>query len=102
MSKIAEMESRICDFNMGWLALDDTDTLDGGCTTYSFDKILRDLNQMSRMGFPWKNSTDERLVRLWPFAARRTRGNASVSAQIEVEEEGQQLFFDFEFDYDTL
>jgi len=79
---------------MGWLALDDTDTLDGGCTTYSFDKILRDLNQMSSMGFPWNNSKDERLVRLWPFATRRTRGNASVSAQIEVEQEGHQLFFE--------
>ena len=89
--RIQGIELRICEI-MGWLALDDTDSLDGGCTTYTFDQILRELNQLSVTGSPWSISSDERLVRLWPFAARRTRGNASVSARMIVHESGEDLF----------
>ncbi|MEO2120907.1 MAG: DNA-binding protein, partial [Candidatus Poseidoniia archaeon] len=58
---------------MVWLGLDDTDSLEGGCTTEMFCKLLK------RMKIPYR---DARLVRLWPFAEKRTRGNASVGAEL--------------------
>ncbi|MBT7937867.1 MAG: DUF1743 domain-containing protein [Euryarchaeota archaeon] len=58
---------------MVWLGLDDTDSLEGGCTTEMFCKLLKRLEVSYR---------DARLVRLWPFAAKRTRGNASVGAEL--------------------
>lgn len=60
-----------------WLGLDDTDHLEGGCTTFEFHKLLEALP--CPYGEP-------RLVRLWPFAAHRTRGNAALSVEIHPEE----------------
>ena len=59
-----------------WIGLDDTDGPDGGCTTHDFDDLLRVLEDA---GFI---IDDARLVRLWPFAPERTRGNAAVAAQV--------------------
>jgi len=60
---------------MGWLGLDDTDTLAGGCTTLVFHQLLENL--------PSNVSIREtRLVRLWPFAKKRTRGNAAMAAEL--------------------
>jgi len=59
--------------SMVWLGLDDTDSLEGGCTTEMFCKLLK------RMKVPYR---DARLVRLWPFAEKRTRGNASVGVEL--------------------
>ena len=64
---------------MGWLGLDDTDSLAGGCTTEVFDTLLRQLPNDVTYGTP-------RLVRLWPFAQRRTRGNAALSVFIHAED----------------
>lgn len=61
---------------MGWLGLDDTDSLAGGCTTEVFHRLISSLPPEAQMGMP-------RLVRLWPFAQRRTRGNAAVSIEIK-------------------
>ncbi len=67
---------------MGWLGLDDTDSLAGGCTTEVFDTLLRHLPAGASTGVP-------RLVRLWPFARRRTRGNAALAVEIRtVDTEG--------------
>ncbi|MDP6011074.1 MAG: DUF1743 domain-containing protein [Candidatus Poseidoniaceae archaeon] len=60
---------------MAWLGLDDTDSLDGGCTTEMFVRLLE------RMGVEYD---DPRLVRLWPFAENRTRGNAAVAANLKI------------------
>ena len=60
-----------------WLGLDDTDSLDGGCTTYTFYKLLKDL--------PCEYK-EPRLTRLWPFAARRTRGNAALSVELDCDD----------------
>ncbi len=65
---------------MGWLGLDDTDSLAGGCTTATFDALLRGLPVGVEVGVP-------RLVRLWPFAQRRTRGNAAMAVEILSENE---------------
>ena len=46
---------------MGWLGLDDTDSLAGGCTTAVFHALLDGLPDHVRYD-------DPRLVRLWPFA----------------------------------
>ena len=60
-----------------WLGLDDTDSLDGGCTTLVFHQLLDALP--CEYGEP-------RLTRLWPFAAQRTRGNASLSVELFCDE----------------
>ena len=62
------------------IGLDDTDHPEGGCTTY-------DLNELSRLLTRNIDSAEEierRLVRLWPFAERRTRGNAALSLLISI------------------
>ena len=61
-----------------WLGLDDTDYLEGGCTTLEFHKLLEALP------CPYSNP---RLVRLWPFAAQRTRGNAALAVELHCNEE---------------
>ena len=65
---------------MGWLGLDDTDSLSGGCTTEVFHRLLSDLPEGTDVGEP-------RLVRLWPFAQRRTRGNAALSIELHHDDE---------------
>ncbi len=63
-----------------WIGLDDTDEREYGCTTHDFDSLIREL-QMN--GFV---ITDPKLVRLWPFAPTRTRGNAALSASIVTDD----------------
>ena len=65
---------------MGWLGLDDTDSLSGGCTTEVFHRLIDDLPEETDVGVP-------RLVRLWPFAQRRTRGNAALSIELKHDDE---------------
>ena len=64
---------------MGWLGLDDTDHIGGGCTTHTLFELIQHL--------PKKYVVDsQRLVRLYPFAKQRTRGNAAVAVRIEGED----------------
>ena len=82
---------------MPWIGLDDTDTLSGGCTTYEFHLLIEDLNKLSEEGKPWKVNDDIRLVRLWPFASKRTRGNAALAINIEInydDEEELHIFLE--------
>lgn len=60
-----------------WLGLDDTDSLEGGCTTLVFHDLLNAL--------PCEHG-EPRLTRLWPFAAQRTRGNASLSVELYTDD----------------
>ena len=60
---------------MGWLGLDDTDHLGGGCTTFSMYKIIQNLPSKYKV-------KTHHLVRLYPLASRRTRGNAAVAIEI--------------------
>ena len=69
---------------MGWLGLDDTDSLNGGCTTEVLFQLLKDLPEYASYSNP-------RLVRLWPFAQRRTRGNAAVAVELTTENEEDLL-----------
>ena len=69
---------------MGWLGLDDTDSLNGGCTTEVLFQLLKDLPEYASYSNP-------RLVRLWPFAQRRTRGNAAVAVELTTENEKELL-----------
>ena len=73
-----------------WIGLDDTDERESGCTTDDFNDLL---NHLYSSGF---SIHDPRLVRLWPFAPRRTRGNAALSAAINSSE-----FFRLESYLDT-
>ncbi|MDA8718152.1 DUF1743 domain-containing protein [Candidatus Poseidoniales archaeon] len=69
---------------MGWLGLDDTDSLKGGCTTEVLFRLLNDLPDDVSFRTP-------RLVRLWPFAKQRTRGNAAVAVELITENESELL-----------
>ncbi len=69
---------------MGWLGLDDTDSLKEGCTTYTFHLLLESLP-------PSVTVVSPRLVRLWPFAQHRTRGNAAVGVELIVDDEQELL-----------
>ena len=59
-----------------WIGLDDTDEREYGCTTHDFNDLLNHLIDCEY------DIVDPRLVRLWPFAPRRTRGNAALSAGV--------------------
>ncbi len=62
-----------------WIGFDDTDTPEFGCTTATFDDLLTILSEL-----PNFQIIERRLVRLWPFAERRTRGNGALSCIIEI------------------
>jgi tRNA(Ile2)-agmatinylcytidine synthase len=60
-----------------WIGVDDTDSLDGGCTTYMANILLQRLldQNIDIIGYP-------RLVRLNPNIPWKTRGNGAISFQI--------------------
>ena len=63
---------------MGWLGLDDTDHLGGGCTTWTLQQLVSSLpTGVSVAGDPC-------LVRLYPMAKGRTRGNAALAVELDV------------------
>ena len=71
---------------MGWLGLDDTDTVSDGCTTYTLHCLLESLPDGVEASIP-------SLVRLWPFAQHRTRGNAAVAVELTTNDEQALLAF---------
>ncbi len=62
------------------IGLDDTDHVDHACTTEHFQRLLSRLERDIDGFFV----VERRLVRLWPFAPTRTRGNAALSAVCEL------------------
>ena len=81
-----------------WIGLDDTDEREHGCTTHDFNDLL---NTLVNMGIKIE---DPRLVRLWPFAPQRTRGNAALSARVKCDDFGQlesilQHWFQSKYDH---
>ena len=71
---------------MGWLGLDDTDHLSGGCTTHALFELLQSIPSNYEV-------QSHRLVRLYPFASRRTRGNAAVAVEIIGEDYDELMTF---------
>jgi len=76
-----------------WIGFDDTDSLQGGCTTYVATEVIRRI-EYDLIGFP-------RLVRLNPNVPWKTRGNGAIALQvgrgggkkIEIGEiEGRKIF----------
>ena len=68
--------------------MDDTDHTEYACTTEHFDRLMRILSEK----IPSFEIIERRLVRLWPFAPERTRGNAALGAICIVEFEAFSLF----------
>jgi len=66
------------------IGLDDTDHPEVGCTTSSFDELLSQILEAMDCTI-----IERRLVRLWPFARRRTRGNGALGAIIEIPENAE-------------
>ncbi len=62
------------------IGLDDTDHVEVGCTTKTMDDFLRYMSENLEFSI-----VERRLVRLWPFATRRTRGNGALGAIVEIE-----------------
>ncbi len=62
-----------------WIGLDDTDHLDGGCTTWSMRQMMLELVRSNTLIVE-----EYRLVRLWPFAPYRTRGNAALAVKVNT------------------
>ncbi len=58
-----------------WLAIDDTDSIKGMCTTYLATRILVDMEHVDLIGLP-------RLVRLNPAVPWKTRGNGAVCMRL--------------------
>ena len=57
---------------MIYVGIDDTDSLEGGCTTYLSSKVIDELSDLSLIGEP-------RLVRLNPNVPWKTRGNGAIA-----------------------
>ena len=71
---------------MGWLGLDDTDHLGGGCTTHALFELIQELPTQYEV-------ISQRLVRLYPFAKHRTRGNAAVAINIQGDDYTELISF---------
>jgi len=69
------------------IGLDDTDHPDFGCTTERMDNLIQKI--IEKIG---ARIIERRLVRLWPFAERRTRGNGALGALIEINRNELQAF----------
>lgn len=62
-----------------FLGLDDTDFIESGCTTERMnDLLINIINQLNAV------ELERRLVRLWPFAKKRTRGNGALGSIIQI------------------
>jgi tRNA(Ile2)-agmatinylcytidine synthase len=79
-----------------WIGIDDTDSINGGCTTHVACAIIKKLidGRYDLIGYP-------RLVRLNPNIPWKTRGNGAISIQIGMgkgkkekigEIQGQEIF----------
>ena len=68
------------------LGLDDTDHTEVGCTTSSFDELLSEIQEGLKCEI-----IERRLVRLWPFAQRRTRGNGALGAILDIPDKGESI-----------
>ena len=60
------------------IGIDDTDYHEGGCTTWQANQLHNILISCGA------KSIQRRLVRLWPFAVRRTRGNAAIALIMDI------------------
>ncbi|MDY0293039.1 MAG: tRNA(Ile)(2)-agmatinylcytidine synthase [Candidatus Methanomethylophilaceae archaeon] len=77
-----------------YVAVDDTDSMRGNCTTFLATEIIRELSDLDLIGYP-------RLVRLNPATPWKTRGNGSLvmrfgrgaGGSIEVGEIGGRRIF---------
>ena len=65
---------------MVWLGIDDTDGPERGCTTDLIDRLIADLS----IHDPDVYISDVRLVRCWPMAPQRTRGNGAVACKVDT------------------
>ncbi|MBU1940967.1 MAG: tRNA(Ile)(2)-agmatinylcytidine synthase [Candidatus Thermoplasmatota archaeon] len=71
-----------------WIGIDDTDSRNGGCTTFLARQVIEALNTagFAVIGYP-------RLVRLNPNIPWKTRGNGAISIQVGWLVDQDPLFF---------
>ena len=61
-----------------FIGIDDTDHPKGGCTTWSSQLLAQNIEAAGA------EILERRLVRLWPFAPRLTRGNGAVCLVVQT------------------
>ena len=69
------------------IGLDDTDHPDSGCTTHCFNSLLNELSKVNGV-----DVKDRMLIRLWPYATRRTRGNGALSSLLSLPNASKEQF----------
>ena len=69
------------------VGLDDTDHPESGCTTHSFNSLLHKLSKIKGV-----DVLDRMLIRLWPYATRRTRGNGALSSRLSLPAASKEQF----------
>lgn len=74
---------------MAWLALDDTDTPDGGCTTYTAWRLAQAIDGARGPLAAWRVEWPLRLVRLAPTIPAKTRGNGALVIPLAHDAEGR-------------
>ena len=67
-----------------YIGIDDTDSINGMCTTYICSVIIDELKY-----FGFKLIDHPRLIRLNPFARFKTRGNGAISFKVTVKNEDE-------------
>ena len=67
-----------------YIGIDDTDSMNGMCTTYICSVIIDELKYFgfNVVGYP-------RLIRLNPFARFKTRGNGALSFKLKVKDDNE-------------
>ena len=73
-----------------YLGLDDTDFIESGCTTERMNNLINYLiNQTNAI------EEERRLVRLWPFAKNRTRGNGALGSIIKINSDKKNKLIEY-------
>ena len=76
---------------MTWIGIDDTDSREGGCTTYVAYQLIKKLSEygFNIVGYP-------RLIRLNPNIPWKTRGNGAIVLKVERRHQSNHIIGDKE------
>ena len=73
-----------------YIGLDDTDFIESGCTTERMNNLINYLISHTNA-----TEVERRLVRLWPFAENRTRGNGALGSIININSDKKDKLIEY-------